>query len=223
MTTTLPNTPTWMPELPQTVALPDLAPDPPSDHQPWFHRWQPSPDSLVLIPALFIGAGTGLAMVLFQYLIELFQTLSFGQLMGKISIFGAWTLLFIPTVGGAIVGLMRWRYSHFLSHGFSALLSYLGIPKISPLQPFIKMLAAAISLGTGASLGPEGPSVEIGANIGILLGQVFKVSSQRYRLLIGAARKSSSLRKKCQGLCPSAKSTAQRSHSKAPASQAACI
>jgi H+/Cl- antiporter ClcA/CBS domain-containing protein len=187
MITTVSNTPTWMPELPQAIAPPDLAPDPQSERQPhWFHRWQPSPDSLVLIPALFIGAGTGLAMVLFQYLIELFQTLSFGQLMGQLSILGAWTLVFIPTIGGAIVGLMRWRYSHFLSHGFSALLSYLGIPKITPLQPFIKMLAAAISLGTGASLGPEGPSVEIGANIGILLGQLFKVSSQRYRLLIGA-------------------------------------
>jgi H+/Cl- antiporter ClcA len=48
------------------------------------------------------------------------------------------------------------------------------------------MLAAAVSLGTGASLGPEGPSVEIGSNIGILLGQAFQVSQERYRLLLGA-------------------------------------
>ena len=31
------------------------------------------------------------------------------------------------------------------------------------------MLAASVSLGSGASLGPEGPSVEIGANFGMLL------------------------------------------------------
>ncbi|HEY9807046.1 MAG TPA: chloride channel protein, partial [Candidatus Obscuribacterales bacterium] len=43
-----------------------------------------------------------------------------------------------------------------------------------------------MSLGTGASLGPEGPSVEIGANFGILLGQILQVSQERQRLLLGA-------------------------------------
>jgi len=33
-----------------------------------------------------------------------------------------------------------------------------------------KMVAASVSLGSGASLGPEGPSVEISANFGMLLG-----------------------------------------------------
>jgi H+/Cl- antiporter ClcA len=61
-----------------------------------------------------------------------------------------------------------------------------GIEKISPLRPVTKMVAAAVSLGTGASLGPEGPSVEIGANIGMLLGQVLQVSKERHRLLLGA-------------------------------------
>jgi H+/Cl- antiporter ClcA/predicted transcriptional regulator len=61
-----------------------------------------------------------------------------------------------------------------------------GIREISPLRPVTKMVAAAISIGTGASLGPEGPSVEIGANIGMLLGQVLQVSRERHRLLLGA-------------------------------------
>jgi H+/Cl- antiporter ClcA/CBS domain-containing protein len=61
-----------------------------------------------------------------------------------------------------------------------------GMREISPLRPVTKMIAAAVSIGTGASLGPEGPSVEIGGNIGMLLGQVLQVSRERHRLLLGA-------------------------------------
>ncbi|MFN5754234.1 MAG: chloride channel protein, partial [Pseudanabaena sp.] len=50
----------------------------------------------------------------------------------------------------------------------------------------LKTLAAALSLGSGASLGPEGPSVELGSNIGSILGQMLQFSSERIRLLIGA-------------------------------------
>ncbi|EAW43298.1 Cl- channel, voltage gated [Nodularia spumigena CCY9414] len=48
------------------------------------------------------------------------------------------------------------------------------------------MLAASVSLGSGASLGTEGPSVEIGANFGMLLSVILKVSQERQRLLLGA-------------------------------------
>jgi H+/Cl- antiporter ClcA len=85
-----------------------------------------------------------------------------------------------------VVGLLRCHYPDFLGQGLSALLSNISTQFISPLRPLIKMLAAAISLGTGASLGPEGPSVEIGSSVGILLGQKLKVSKERYRLLLGA-------------------------------------
>ncbi|MCL6436138.1 MAG: chloride channel protein [Leptolyngbyaceae cyanobacterium HOT.MB2.61] len=149
------------------------------------NRIQPSPETVVLVSALLIGGGSGLAMVLFHILIDLCQSLSYGQILGFISKWGTWTLACIPMLGGAIVGFMRWRYPEVLGQGFAALLSNTRSQKISPFRPAIKMLAAIVSLGTGASLGPEGPSVEIGANVGILLGQAFQVSKERYRLLLG--------------------------------------
>jgi len=150
------------------------------------NRLQPSPDVLVLVSALIIGGSSGLAVVLFQYLIDLCQALTFERLLGYLSSWGAWTIICIPMLGGLMVGLLRWQFPDLLGQAFSALLSNTRMPKISPLRPFIKMLAAAISLGTGASLGPEGPSVEIGSNVGVLLGQTFQVSKDRYRLLLGA-------------------------------------
>ncbi|HEY9770137.1 MAG TPA: chloride channel protein [Coleofasciculaceae cyanobacterium] len=150
------------------------------------NRLQPSPEALVLIVALIVGGGSGLTVVLFRYLIDLFQTWSFEKLLGIISIWGGWTLLLIPTLGGAIVGTMKWLFPQVLGQDFYTLLKSTREQKIAPWRPALKMLAASISLGTGASLGPESPSVEIGANIGIILAQLFQVSKDRYRLLLGA-------------------------------------
>ena len=150
------------------------------------NRLQPSPETLVLMVALIIGGSSGLAMVLFHHLIELCQALSFEKLLGKISVWGGWTLILIPTLGGLIVGIIKWLFPQVLGQDFYSLISSTREQKISPWRPAIKMLAASVSLGTGASLGPESPSVEIGSNIGILLGQLFQVSKDRYRLLIGA-------------------------------------
>ncbi|MBR8827607.1 MAG: chloride channel protein [Gomphosphaeria aponina SAG 52.96 = DSM 107014] len=150
------------------------------------NRTQPSPESLVLIYAILIGGSSGLALVLFHYLITLFESLTFDNLMGAISVWGAWTVALVPTCGGLIVGLICWLYPALLGQGFSNLLINTRLQQISPLRPAMKILAAAVSLGTGASLGPEGPSVEIGASLGILLGQTFQVAKERYRLLIGA-------------------------------------
>ncbi len=152
------------------------------------NRLQPSPETVVLILAVLIGSGTGMGVVTFHYLIELIRSLMLEDLMGKISVWGSWTLACVPTVGGLLVGLMRWRWQDFGPSISSLIAATEGSRHavVRQLKPVTKMVAASISLGTGASLGPEGPSVEIGANFGMLLGQVLQVSQERQRLLLGA-------------------------------------
>jgi H+/Cl- antiporter ClcA/CBS domain-containing protein len=150
------------------------------------NRLQPSPESVVLLLAVVIGSSTGMGNVTFHYLIQLIHTWMLKDFMGVISVWGAWTLACVPTLGGLIVGLMRVARPDFGPSMSSLIAAAQGIREISPLRPVTKMVAAAVSIGTGASLGPEGPSVEIGANIGMLLGQVLQVSRERHRLLLGA-------------------------------------
>lgn len=151
-----------------------------------FNRLQPSPETVVLILAVLIGGITGMGVVTFHYLIQLIHDLLLVDLMGVISVAGAWTLACIPMIGGITVGLMRWRWQNFGPGIFSLIAAVQGGQELTPLRPVTKMVAASVSLGTGASLGPEGPSVEIGANFGMLLGQILQVSRERQRLLLGA-------------------------------------
>ncbi|KAG4176938.1 hypothetical protein ERO13_A11G276100v2 [Gossypium hirsutum] len=71
-------------------------------------------------------------------------------------------ILLIPVAGGVIVGMM---------HGLLEVLSQIrqssssqqqGFDLVAGVFPTIKAIQAAITLGTGCSLGPEGPSVDIG-------------------------------------------------------------
>ncbi|MEA5581620.1 chloride channel protein [Nodularia harveyana UHCC-0300] len=150
------------------------------------NQFQLSPETVVLFLALLIGGGTGMGVVTFHYLIELINYLMQAKLIGAISIWGNWTLACVPILGGVIVGLMRW-YAQDFGPGLSSMIAASqGTELKQQLRPVTKMLAASVSLGSGASLGTEGPSVEIGANFGMLLSVILQVSQDRQRLLLGA-------------------------------------
>jgi len=153
---------------------------------PLFNRLHPSPETLLLILSLVIGGVTGAGVVTFHYLIHFIHSLMLEDFMGVIASKGPWTLACIPTLGGVIIGLMRWRFRDFGPNMSSLIAATRGLQELSPLKPITKMVAASVSLGTGASLGPEAPSVEIGANFGMLLAQVLQLSPERQRLLLGA-------------------------------------
>lgn len=154
------------------------------------NRLDPSPGIVVMLLSVSIGCATGLGVVLFHYLIDLFHssthTLILEDIKGLFRIQGSWLIAFLPIVGGIIVGLMRWYWRDFGPNMSSTIAATQSGKKIAPWRGIVKMVAAAISLGTGASLGPEGPSVEIGANVGMFLGQTLRASQERQLLLLGA-------------------------------------
>ncbi|MGL4376451.1 MAG: chloride channel protein, partial [Microcoleaceae cyanobacterium] len=149
-------------------------------------RFHPSPETLLLVLSVLIGGMTGIGVVTFHYLIHFIRTLTMADLMGVIGHWGSWTLACIPALGGLIMALMRWYYRDFGPNMSSLIAASQGLQELSPLKPVTKMVAASISLGTGASLGPEAPSVEIGANFGMLLAQILQFPLERQRLLLGA-------------------------------------
>jgi H+/Cl- antiporter ClcA/CBS domain-containing protein len=154
------------------------------------NRLDPSPGIVVMLLSVSIGGAGGLGVILFHYLIDLFHssahTLILEDIKGLLHIQGNWLIALIPIIGGIIVGMMRWYWRDFGPNIHSTIAATQSGKKIAPWRGIIKMVAASISLGTGASLGPEGPSVEIGANVGMFLGQTLHASQERQLLLLGA-------------------------------------
>ncbi|MEN9202504.1 MAG: chloride channel protein [Thermostichus sp. DG_1_6_bins_120] len=149
-------------------------------------RLRLSSENLLLLLAAGIGLGTGLLVIGFRYLIGGFRYLlqdSFAERLWPLG--SAWTLAVAPLLGGvllavlgAVVPLPSFSLSSLVSPTYSLAPRFWWIP--------LKLLAAAISLGAGASLGPEAPSVESGGLLGSLLGQRLGLSRERVQLLVAA-------------------------------------
>src|SRR5664280_432981 len=58
-----------------------------------------------------------------------------------------------------------------------------------PQVPIVKSLASALCIGSGGSVGREGPIVQIGSALGSVIGQLFRLPESQLRLLVacGAA------------------------------------
>jgi H+/Cl- antiporter ClcA/predicted transcriptional regulator len=141
----------------------------------------------MLVLAILVGLGSGAGVLLFRWFIDLAQEFYWHQLAVVLASYSSWAIALIPIIGGLVVSALRLRLQQ-TEAGFGSLSN--AVAKEGGRLPYaqipLKTMAAALSLGAGASLGPEGPSVELGSNIGSLLGQLLRFSTERTRLLVGA-------------------------------------
>lgn len=151
------------------------------------NRLQPAEPTLLLVLSVLIGLSTGLVVLVFRWLVELCQSIFWRSLSLWVLQIHPWAIALVPIIGGLIVGILH-QQTRKSESGFSQL-SY-AVANEGGRLPYgqipLKSLAAAVSLGAGASLGPEGPSVELGSNIGSMSGQLLKFSSDRTRILVSA-------------------------------------
>ena len=97
-----------------------------------------------------------------------------------------WPVVVVPTLGGLAVGVLR-RFFGPLGPGVPSLMAMAeGAEDPAPVPPLLRLLTAALSLGSGASLGPEGPSVESGGNLGLWWARVGRLSPQSQQTLVAA-------------------------------------
>ncbi len=94
----------------------------------------------------------------------------------------------LPMIGGAIVGPLIYFFAreargHGIPEVMKAVARRGGI--IRPRIVAVKALASAVSIGTGGSVGREGPIVQIGSAFGSTLGQWLKLDTMRIRTLVG--------------------------------------
>jgi CIC family chloride channel protein len=103
--------------------------------------------------------------------------------------FQPWLLLFIPAVGGLLSGLIVFRFApEAEGHGTDAVIDayHNRQGQIRPRVPLVKILASAITIGSGGSGGREGPIAQIGAGFGSLLARMLKMRPAERRVLLAA-------------------------------------
>jgi len=100
-----------------------------------------------------------------------------------------WLLLVIPTVGGLLSGILVYSLApEAEGHGTDAVIAayHLHQGQIRPRVPLVKIIASALTLGTGGSGGREGPIAQIGAGFGSLLANLLHLRPAERRVLLAA-------------------------------------
>lgn len=145
--------------------------------------------SKIILQAVMVGLISGLLVVFFKVsinkLFEFIQNfISQFDLSHKLLIFPL-----ITTLGGLISGVLVFKFAPETKGS--------GIPFVKMVMArmgnitrvrtiVIKFLAGVAGIGTGLSLGREGPSVQLGAGAGALVGKIFKMKGTDQGKLIAA-------------------------------------
>jgi len=140
---------------------------------------------------VLVGVAGGYGAVGFRYLINFIQSVAYGSPEELLSIVGSipWHMrILIPALGGLIVGPVVYFFAkEAKGHGVPEVMYSVALQQgiIRKRIVFVKSLVSAVCIGTGGSVGREGPIVQIGSAVGSTLGQLFRVSANRMRTLVG--------------------------------------
>jgi CIC family chloride channel protein len=145
----------------------------------------------MIVIAIIIGILSGFAAIGIRAMIKAISYISFpgnGNILQNIISNPWYVVLLAPIVGGLLVGPIIYFFAqeakgHGVPEVMQAILLQGG--KIRPRVAFVKAIASAISIGSGGSVGREGPIIQIGSSLGSTIGQFFKVPGNRLKTLVG--------------------------------------
>lgn len=144
--------------------------------------------NLFLLLSVLIGLASGLLVVCFRIAIDWIHLWLFGSALTA----SPWRLLSVPTIAGLLIaacvmlffrgvrgsGVNQTKAAVYIYDGYIAFRTVVG-----------KFFLCALAIGSGQSLGPEDPSLQIGAGIASVLGRRLHLSREKIRLMapVGAA------------------------------------
>ena len=147
--------------------------------------------TIMVLLGIIVGVAGGYGAVGFRHLINFIQSIAYGssaELLEVIQSIPWYMRIAIPAIGGLIVGPIVYFFAREAKgHGVPEVMYAVALKQgiIRKRIVFIKALVSAVCIGTGGSVGREGPIVQIGSAVGSTLGQLFKVSSNRMRTMVG--------------------------------------
>jgi chloride channel protein, CIC family len=155
----------------------------------------------MFVLALLVGAGAGLGAVAFRYLVYFFTWLAtghsqFGQdgYVGSSHLpwLGLGFFVVIPSIGGLLYGPLIYKWAREArGHGVPEVMVAVAENggRIRWQVSVVKALGSALCIGSGGSVGREGPIVQIGSALASSAGQWARLPENRLRIMVacGAA------------------------------------
>ena len=150
------------------------------------------------ILAVLVGLASGLGAVLFRLGIDAWSqllsgaddyTVSMGPSVGLLAPLGTWFVLVTPVLSGLLTGPLMSRLGRTpTGHGVAGVIwsTRHGDGTMAPLPALAATTSAALTIGGGGSVGPEGPIAELGASTASIIGRGLRLRRSSIRHLAAA-------------------------------------
>ena len=150
------------------------------------------------ILAVLVGLASGLGAVLFRLGIDAWSqllngaddyTVSMGPSVGLLAPLGSWFVLVAPVLSGLLTGPLMSRLGRTpTGHGVAGVIwsTRHGDGTMAPLPALATTTSAALTIGGGGSVGPEGPIAERGASTASVIGRGLRLPRPSIRHLAAA-------------------------------------
>ena len=152
------------------------------------HDWRVthvSDKMFLLILAFLVGFLSALAAFVLHGLIDEIRSLLTGKFHAETY---NWLYLVYPVVGIYLTSLfVRFVVKDNISHGITRILYAISSnrSRLKPHNTWSSVIASAITIGFGGSVGAEAPIVLTGSAIGSNLGRLFKLDNKTLMTLVG--------------------------------------
>ncbi|WP_207458118.1 chloride channel protein [Azospirillum sp. SYSU D00513] len=147
---------------------------------------------VLALAAIAVGTLAGGGAILFRHAILLVQHAAFGwgeeRLASAAAALPAWRVVLAPALGGLVVGLLVRRFlPEGRPQGVADVIEAVTLRqgRIGMRAGAVSAIASALSLGSGASLGREGPVVHLGAALASRLSAPLRLPARHARTLVG--------------------------------------
>jgi chloride channel protein, CIC family len=148
-------------------------------------------DRIFFFLIVLVGVVAGLLGALVHALIRLFQSVlwrSPESILEAARQVPDWWVVAVLAFGGLLVGLIDWATRQKVGGGgMAALIEAVALSggRVSPKPVLANALAAIATVGSGGSLGREGPLIRLGAMISSWLGSRLGMQPHRLKVLVG--------------------------------------
>jgi len=149
-------------------------------------------ENYLLFVAIVIGVLAGLGSASFIYSLAAVHRFFFGPVAALFGWMGPSAIILLPALGGLVVGPLIARFApEARGHGVPEVMTAVATRggQIQGRVAVVKILASAVSIGSGGSAGQEGPMVQIGAATASAVGQRLGIAPSHMRTVVacGAA------------------------------------